>query len=54
MTRKCTVLQACVDTFQPGNCAGCGSEGVKINEVSKETGVLRVRPVKHCGYIRAA
>ena len=30
-----TVLQACVDTFQPGNCTGCGSEGVKVNEVSK-------------------
>ena len=27
--RKCTVLQACADTFHPGNFTGCGSEGVK-------------------------
>ena len=26
---KIPVLQACVDTFQPGNFTGCGSERVK-------------------------
>ena len=29
-TRKCTVLQVCVDTFLPGNFTDCCSEGVKL------------------------
>ena len=27
---KCTVLQACVDTFQAGNFIGCDNEGVNM------------------------